>query len=117
MIVHEFGELFGCGKTYVANISKNEVKILSMFQSNHSDKRVHASKTCGRRSEYCEINRALYNWYSITCCKNIHPKGLQLVEKAKKIVVALGKPEVKGSYGWLEKLEITCNIKRLHINV
>ncbi len=40
----------------------------------------------------------------------------QLVEKAKKIAVALGNPEFKSSNSWLEKWTKTYNTKRLQIN-
>ncbi len=35
--------------------------------------------------------------------KNIYPAGPQLIKKAKQIADILGKPEFKGSNGWLTK--------------
>ena len=41
--------------------------------------------------------------------------GPQLIEKAKQIAVALGKPDFKESRGWLEKWKKRYNIKNLRI--
>ena len=97
--IRELAERFNCGKTQIAKILKNKEPILSSYSSNISATRVNP----GRKSEYEEINKVLYDWYTLACSKNIFPMGPQLIEKAKQIAVSLGKPEFKGSSGWLEK--------------
>ena len=76
---------------------------MSLYESNASSSRVLATKTCGLQSQYADINKALYNWYTLACSKNIFPMGPQLVEKAKQIAEHLGKHDFKASNGWLEK--------------
>ena len=49
------------------------------------------------------MNEALYKWFCIACSKNIFPGGPELTEKAKEIAIKLGKPNFKGSRGWLDK--------------
>ena len=62
-----------------------------------------------------EINDALYKWFVLARSKNIPVGGPQLIEKAKMIAATLGKPEFKGSQGWLEKWKKRFAIKQLKI--
>ena len=96
------GEMFDCGKTQVGRILKSKESLLTMYESNASGNRVHTSMT-QRPSEFEEVNKALYQWYTIACSKNIFPGGAQLTEKAKEIAERLGQSEFKGSRGWLDK--------------
>ena len=106
--------IFGCGKTQIGKILKNKESILASYQSNASGSRVHTiSKACN--SEYSEINDALYKWFVLARSKNIPVGGQQLIEKAKMIAATLGKPEFKGSQGWLEKWKKRFAIKELKI--
>ena len=116
MSIRELGEQFDCGKTQIAKILKSKESILSLYESNSSGSRVLANKTCGQQSEYADINKSLYNWYSLACSKNIFPMDPQLIEKANQIATCLGKHEFKGSSGWLEKWKKRYNIKQLQIN-
>ena len=106
-------EHFDCGKTQIAKVLKSKESILSLYESNASGSRLLASKTCGRQSEYADINKSLYDWYTLACSKNIFPMGPQLVEKAKQIAKCLGKHDFKGSNGWLEKWKKRYSIKQL----
>jgi len=110
MSIRELSQQFDCGKTQIANST------LSMYESNASSSRVLTSKTCGRQSEYGDVNKSLYEWYTLACSKNIFPMGPQLIEKAKQIATSLGKDEFKGSNGWLEKWKKRYNIKQLKIS-
>ncbi len=60
-----------------------------------------------------DANEALYKWYMAACYKNIYLAGPQLIEKAKQIADSLGKPEFKGSNGWLTKWKTRYNIKKV----
>ena len=100
--IRALGEMFQCGKSQIAHILKNKESLLSMFESNASENRAHTSKT-PRKSKYMEVNKALYEWYTLACSKNIYPGGPQLTEKAKQIAACLGKSNFKGSIGWLAK--------------
>ena len=111
--VRSLAEIFGCGKTQIALILKNKESILSLFQANISSSRVHTSKS--RSSEYVEVNDTLYKWFTLACSKNIYPGGPELIEKAKEIAQKLGKPEFKGSRGWLDKWKKRYNVKQLRI--
>ncbi len=64
-----------------------------------------------------DVNEALYKWYMYmaACSKNIYLAGPQLIEKAKHIADVLGKPEFKGSNGWLTKWKNRYNIKKVRI--
>ena len=99
--IRGLGEKFECGKTQIAYILKHKTEILSLFQNNASDSRHITGKS--RTSEYAEVNEALYKWFCIACSKNIFPGGPELTEKAKEIAIKLGKPNFKGSRGWLNK--------------
>ena len=48
--------------------------------------------------------------------KNIHPCGPDLIEKAKEIADKPGKPNFKGSRGWLDKWKKHFNVKQLKIS-
>ncbi len=109
MGVRELGEQFHCSKTQIAKILKTKKSILSLYSSNISSSRVVA---CSRKSEYEEINKLLYDWYTLACSQNIFPMGPQLVEKARQIAICLGKHEFKGSRGWLEKWKKGITLKR-----
>lgn len=91
MSLHELAQLF-------AKILKTKESVLSMCESNASSSRVLTSKKCGRQSEFGDVNRSLYEWYT-----NIFPMDPELLEKAKQITTCLGKDDFKGSNGWLEK--------------
>ena len=110
--IRELGERFNCGKTQIAKILKDKESLLSLYSRNISSTRVI---TGGRKSEYDEINKTLYDWYTLACSKNVFPAGPQLIEKAKQIAAALGKPEFKGSRGWLDKWKKRYNIKNFRI--
>ena len=47
--------------------------------------------------------------------KNIYPEGPRLTSKAKQIAERLGKPEFKGTNGWLEKWKKHYNVKQVSI--
>ena len=98
--IRELGERFNCGKTQLAKILKDKESLLSLHSRNISSTRVI---TGGRKSEYDEINKTLYDWYTLACSKNVFPAGPQLIEKAKQIAAVLGKSEFKGSRSWLDK--------------
>ena len=100
--IRDLGDMFQCGKTQIARILKNQDTLLSMYESNASESRIHTNKTF-RTSEFKDVNKALYEWYCLACSKNIYPGGPQLIEKAKEIAERLGKSNFKGSQGWLEK--------------
>ena len=68
-----------------------------------------------RSSEYAEVNKALYDWYTLACSKNIFPCGPQLIEKARQIAERLGKPNFSGSRGWLDKWK-RYNIKMVKVS-
>ena len=103
-------EMFDCGRTQIAQIFKKD-SIMALYQSNASGSRIHSTKV-SRTSEYQEINEGLYKWYTIACSKNIYPGGPELTEKAKVIAEKLGKPEFKGTNGWLGKWKAKYNIKQ-----
>ena len=111
--LRELGEVFKCGKTQVGQILKNKESLLSIYGSNSSGNRIHTGPS--RPSEFAEVNKALHEWYLITCSKNIYPGGPQLTEKAKEIAKHLKIPNFKGSRGWLAKWKKRYNIKRVKV--
>lgn len=106
--------MFQCGKSQITQILKNKGSLLATFESNASENRAHTSKK-PRKSEYFEVNKALYEWYTLACSKNIYPGGPQLIEKAKQIAACLGKSNFNGSIGWLAKWKGKYNIKQFTI--
>ena len=113
--VRTLGEMFDCGKTQVGKILKNKESLLTMYESNALGSRVHTSMT-QRPSEFEEVNKVLYQWYTLACSKNIYPGGAQLTEKVKEIAERLGKSDFKSSRGWLEKWKERYNVKQLKVN-
>lgn len=67
--------------------------MLALYESNTSTSRVYTSKI-QHESEFAEVNKALYEWFTLACSKNIYPEGPQLSEKAAE---KLGKPTFKAS--------------------
>ena len=112
--IRALGEQFNCGKTQIAYILKNKAAILSLYQQNVSAGRHITGKS--RASEFADVNEALYKWFCIACSKNIYPGGPELMEKAKEIADKLGKPNFKGSRGWLDKWKKRFNVKQLKIS-
>ena len=98
--IRALGEQFNCGKTQIAYVLKNKADILSLFHQNVSGSRHITGKS--RASEFADVNEALYKWFCIACSKIIYPGGPELME-AKEIADKLGKPNFKGSRGWLDK--------------
>ena len=83
MSLHELGYQFHCGKSQIAKIPKPKESILCMQESNATSSKVLTSKTCGQQSEYFgDVNKLLYEWYTLAHCINIFPMGPQLFEKA-----------------------------------
>ena len=107
------GKLFGCGKTQIGTILKNKDGILASYEANAPAMRV---RTQSRSFEYAEVNSLLYEWYILACSKNIHPGGPQLTEKARDIASRLGKPNFKGSNGWLQKWKVRYNVKQVTVS-
>lgn len=104
-------EMFNCGKTQIGQILKQKESILSLYQSNRSAKR----KKMSRASAFEDVNKAVFEWYSMACSKSIFPGGPQVAEKAKQIAEKLGKSDFKGSNGWLTKWKGRYNIKKFRV--
>ena len=115
MRIRELAQQFECGKTQIANILKSEASILSMYESSASSSRVLTARSCGRQCDYGDVNKSLYEWYTLACSKNIFPMGPQLIEKAKQIATCLGKNDFKGSNGWLDKWKKRYNVTQLWV--
>ena len=77
---------FSCGKTQISTLMKN--KEIELFESNAPGISILLSKR-SHPSDFCEINEALYKWYSLATSRNIYPVGPQLCEKAKQIAEKL----------------------------
>ena len=86
-----------------------------MHEAKAPGSRIQTGVKC-RTSEYADVNTALYDWYLITCSKNVYPTGPQLVEKAKQIAEQLRKSDFKGSNGWFDKWKKRFNVKQLTVN-
>ena len=84
-VVVKFGSQVYMGKKYLCYLNK----------------RVYAIRICGWQTEYLDINKSLFSWYSLVCSKN--PIGSQPLEKTKEISVHLGMPDCKVSNSWLRR--------------
>ena len=111
MKMHSLAELFGCGKTQIFMIIKKKDSTLSMYEAN-----MPKTYNMGRNSEYVEVYKALYEWYTLACSMNIYPGGPQIAEKGRQIAATLGKAGFTGSNGWLEKWKSRYNIKQFVIS-
>lgn len=103
MKTRALAHLFECGKTQIADVLKKKELTLALYESNVKTRRT---------SEYCDINEALFQWFNLACSRNIHPRGSQLVEKAKEIAKALGKQDFRGTNGWFDKWKKRYNFKK-----
>ena len=115
MTHRELAEMFGCGRTQIAQILKKKESIMELYQSNASGSRIHSTKV-SRTSKYQEINEALYKWYTIAYSKNIYPGGPELAQKPKQIAKQIGKPDFKGTNGWLGKWKARYNIRQATVS-
>ncbi len=86
---------------------KKKDAILELYSSNASK---HQQVIRSKQSDYAEINKHLYEWYTLAVSKNIYPCG---PEKAKEIASVLG---FKASNGWLEKWKKHHNIRQVTIS-
>ena len=60
----KLAEVFGCGRSQIQTILKSKRQIKELFESNASDSLIQFRKRT-RKSEYCDINEALYEWYQL----------------------------------------------------
>ena len=111
--IRSLAEEFGCGKTQVAEILKKKNIIMCKYSSNACK---HQQVLRSKQSEYAELNKLLYDWYTLAVSRNIYPGGPQLSEKGKEIAAALGKSEFKASNGWLDKWKKRYNIRQITIS-
>ena len=81
-----------------------------MYESNASDSLKQFRKR-SRKSEYSEINDALYKWFQLASSKNIHPDGKIPMEKGIEIA-RLGIDQFKASNGWLTRWKERYNVKQ-----
>ena len=58
------GQIFGCGKTQLGSILKNQAAILESYEANASKSRAYSKS---RLSEFSEVNDLLYEWYKLAC--------------------------------------------------
>ena len=112
--VRSLAEEFGCGRTQIGEILKNNKSILDLYASNGPKNKMITVKE--KQSEYSEVKRLLYEWITLAIFKNVYPGGSQLQEKAKEIATMLGKPDFKGSNGWLDKWKRQYNIRQIQVS-
>lgn len=68
----KLAETFQCGRTQIQTILKNKDTIKDLYQSNATDKLAQCRKRT-RKSEYADINQALYKWYQLATSRGIYP--------------------------------------------
>lgn len=107
----KLAERFHCGKTQITTILKNKDQIKELFESNASGSLSQFRKR-NRKSEFADVNEALYEWYQLAVSKNIYPDGSLLMEKGKEIAERLGTTDFKASNGWLHRWKVRNNIKQ-----
>ncbi len=70
----------------------------------------HSFEKRNRKSEFSDLNEALYNWYQLAVSKNIYPDGRLLMEKGEEIACHMGLSSFKASNGWLDRWKTRLNI-------
>lgn len=105
--LRQLAERYGISKNQVSNVlkCKEEIKRLWISNANEDSKTVKFRKT-----ESCEIDSAVFNWFSSIRARNIPVSGLLIQEQARKVAESLGIAEFKASNGWLEKFQKRHNI-------
>ena len=111
--VKKLAEKFGCGKTQVAGIIKDEENIMKEWESNEGRagmKRVNQQK-------FYEVNQYLWKWYSTCRQSNIPISGPMLQEEALIIAKRLGgdSGEFNASNGWLDRWKKRYNICEMNV--
>ena len=111
--VRKLAEKFGCGKTQVAGIIKDEENIMKEWESNEGRagmKRVNQQK-------FYEVNQYLWKWYSTCRQSNIPISGPMLQEEALIIAKRLGgdSGEFNASNGWLDRWKKRYNICEMNV--
>ena len=111
----KLAETFQCGRTQIQAILKNKDTIKDLYESNASDKLAQCQKRT-RKSEYADINQALYKWYQLATSRSIYPDGKILMEKAIEIAKKLENDTFKAFNGWLTRWKERHNIKHRRIS-
>ena len=65
-----------------------------------------------RKSNYADVNDALYKWYLAAVKKNVYPDGSLLTEKTKEIAEHLNDTDFNASNRWLHRWKVRNNIKQ-----
>ena len=90
---------------------KNKDQIKELYESNASNGLAQFRKR-NRKSEFADINEALYSWYQLAVSRNVYPDGTILMEKGLEIAERLNVPDFKASNGWLDRWKTRNNIKQ-----
>lgn len=105
--LRDLGKKFGISKNQASHVlqEKEEIRKLWITNSNENSKTVKF-----RRTEASEIDKVVFNWFSVIRGKDIPVSGVLLQEKAKEVAESLGLQNFKASNGWLEKFKIRHNL-------
>ena len=98
----------GVGKTQVQHIIKEREEIMRQWKDgDRSDKKYSKS----RRPGYEDIDKVMWEWFTIARSKNIPVSGRMIQEKAQMYASELGHTEFCGSNGWLERWQKRHNVR------
>ena len=78
----KIAEVFNCGRMQIQGIRKKRNTILSEYEAN-----ALASRKRHRRTEFSDVNEAMYRWYSLARQSNVPVSGPMLQEEAYVIAV------------------------------
>ena len=97
----------GVGKTQVQNIVKERDEIMKQWESEErSDKKYGKTRAVG----YEDLDKIVWEWFTIARGKNIPVSGKMIQEKALMFAERLGHHGFAGSNGWLARWQNRHNV-------
>ena len=101
MTSRRIAEKMNVGRTQIQNILKKRAAYEEDYDNNFDTNR----KQKNRSTEFEDINRLLFKWFSDVSSQHVVVTGPMLKEKALKFASELGYPTFKASNGWLESFK------------
>ena len=102
-------EHFGVGRTQAQKILKERDAILAQ----HEQSRYSAKQKRVRTATFTDVNKALWDWYTICRESNIPVSGAMLQQEALIIADRLGVSDFTASNGWLQCFKQNYNLQRM----
>lgn len=103
----KIAQIFGVGRTQIANIFKRKSEILEDYENDVPGNRKRRKSGLTRN---CDVNKLCYAWYKEACAQGMTVTGGLLQKKALEFAMAVNNDTFKASNGWLDSFRTRHNI-------